>query len=601
MSRKSRFDDQFIELTARLSIAPATWLIITTLSFITISVRADMRDLTGGRAVLYVGMSVLVLPIVMLITDSVARKVQPVPWKTVILAASGWILVGLCRILVESLLVYVWNVEHPTIGWNVYAAQLFVPAIWAMILGFSSALNMQIVMSISSHDQLVERLKMTTKERWERLSVERQILASQVAEFIKPQIARISELLEVMSASAPSEALREEVTQVAEQSRDLVRRSAREVADLAQRRQDLAAMQVDPPERTVHGLWPSKELQPPWRSAPMASSFALIVTMIPIAFSSGVSTLYLTSAVLVLTVIVNYLLWVSFGKLVMRVSKSLSLVLIIVVNVFSPGLSYVVLTFGLLPVSNFNFSPRLPFAVISMIVLAGMMMTLAQIWSRDRKELESRETIISELNQQLQELESDTRLEYERVCLQSAKLLHGPIQGRLAAVAMSLAISDGAGREVQIETVAACRVLLDACLSDLDHMMQADRTVPVVEVGLRELRRQWRGLLEIQWTLNPDIVQVIDSDPDARARVAEFIGECATNASRHGAARRLEVSGILAAAGNIELTVRDDGCGPSLPVVPGSGLGLLGEEGETWSIGPNPDGGCVVSLRLASH
>lgn len=601
MIRRSRFDGQFIELTARLSIAPTTWLIITALSFITIAVRADIRDLTGGRAALYVGMSVLVLPLVMMITDSVARKVQHVPWKTVTIAASGWICVGLCRILVESLLVYLWNVDDPIIGWNVYAAQLFVPAIWAMILGFSSALNLQIWMSISSQDQLVERLKMTTKERWERLSVERQILASQVAEFIKPQITRISELLEVMSASVPSVALREEVTQVAEQSRDLVRRSAREVADLAQRREDLAAMQVDPPVRIVHGFWPSHEPQTPWRSAPMASFFALVVTMIPIAFSSGPPTLYLTSVVLVLTLIVNYLLWMIFGVLVMRVPKFLSLIVIIAVNVISPGLSYGVLTFGLLRVSNFSFSPRLPFAAMSMIVLAGMMITLAQIWSRDREELERREAVISDLNQQLQGLEADTRLEYERVCVQSAKLLHGPIQGRLAAVAMSLAMSDRAGREVQIETIASCRVLLDACLSDLDHMMQADRTVPVVEVSLRELRRQWRGLLEIQWAMNPDIVQLIDNDSDTRAKVADFLGECATNASRHGAARRLVVSGVLAASGNIELTVRDDGCGPSLPVVPGSGLGLLGEEGNTWSIGSNPDGGCVVSLRLASH
>ena len=59
-----KIDDQILGLATRLAIAPPTWIFITALSVITISIRADIRGITGGEAIIYVSASVLVVPFV---------------------------------------------------------------------------------------------------------------------------------------------------------------------------------------------------------------------------------------------------------------------------------------------------------------------------------------------------------------------------------------------------------------------------------------------------------------------------------------------------------------------------------------------------------
>ena len=80
-----------------------------------------------------------------------------------------------------------------------------------------------------------------------------------------------------------------------------------------------------------------------------------------------------------------------------------------------------------------------------------------------------------------------------------------------------------------------------------------------------------------------------------RSKVEDFLGDCVTNASRHGAARNLEITCRLNESGLIELRAEDDGRGLGHKFVPGSGLGSLGEMDVNWSIENHLGGGCVVT------
>lgn len=589
-----RTNDRFLALAARLAIAPSTWIFITALSIITISVRADMREISGGQAFLYVGISVMVVPVVVSLVGLLLKVWHPQVLGVVILAVIAWVVAGLGRIGAESFLAHFWNLSDPILGFNVYFAQLVTLPIWAAILGTFGALNIQLLNTIDEQSRLISRLRMSTEERWNELTVEREVLARQVAESIKPQIGRISELLDKLKTNKPSVELGNEIHQVAEQCRDLVRRSSRETAELAQRRQDLVEAKGRTTQPLFIGLWPIQRPTAPWPPATGASLLALSVTMLPIAAASGSVTLFLVIAVALITVAINRLLWTLIGSRFRHLSEPLAWLAISFVNVASPLIAYFGLTTALSRIANMNFFPRLPVAAFSMLFLGGVMITLAQIWSRDRKQLRDHATAVNKLGEELAELDADTRIEYERVCQQTSRLLHGPIQGRLAAVSMSLAMSSSDGQRIPSETLAVCRGLVDACLSDLDQMMQVDKVLPPIEVSLRELRRRWTGLLDIRWSFNNEILAELDRDATLRSKVEDFLGDCATNACRHGAARNLEFRCGLNDLGLIELSAEDDGRGLDQDFEPGSGLSTLGTFGVNWSIANRSGGGCLV-------
>ena len=588
-------DVQILGLATRLAIAPPTWIFITALSVITISIRADIRGITGSEAIIYVSASVLVVPFVMALVALLLKVWQPQTAALVVLATCAWLVSGIGRIAVESSLAFSWNLSQPWLGWNVYIAQLVVPPIWAAILGYFGALNIALMRAIDEQNRLVTRLRMSTEERWNELTVEREALARHVADSIKPHISRISQLIENLKANKSSVDLGTEMQQVAEQCRDLVRRASRETSELAKRRQELMLADSQRAQVFFIGLWPIQRPMAPWLPATGATTIALVITMFPVALASGLVTLMLTIAVTLLTVILNRFFWKLIGMRIHQLSEAVTWVVIAVVNLASPTLAYFGLTTLLSRFTNMDFFPRLNVGAWSILVMGGSMITMAQIWSRDRKQLSNNAQAVDNLKNELLELDADTLSEYERVCEQTSRLLHGPIQGRLAAVAMSLAMSGRDEQSIPSETLVACRGLIDACLLDLDQMMQVGKVSPPIEVSLRELRRRWAGLLDIRWDFDRAVLETLDKDLALRSKVEDFLGDCATNASRHGAARNLEITCRLNESGLIELRAEDDGRGLSHKFVPGSGLGSLGEMDVNWSIENHLGGGCVVT------
>lgn len=588
-----------VELTARFALAPVTWILISALSVITISVRADIRDLFGHRAVLYVALSVLVVPAILLVADSLIAFTALRLRGIILTAVGAWLAAAIGRILIESLLAITWGIPNPILSWNVYLAQLLALPVWAAVIGYSRALNVELAETVVQQERLLDRLRMSTVERWNELAAQKEILSRHVADSIRPQINHIRELLSRVDEAGRSTSLNVELQSVAEHSRELVRRASRETADLARQRHDLESISGSKPRRILVGLWPTRGSTAALATSVRATLLALAVTTIPVALASSFEALWLTVVALFLTVGINIAAWTMFGRFVNSWPSITAWALIIIINFLSPLLAYAACTTVLRLIFGVTFLPRLPVAAGSMILIAGIVITLSQIWARDWYALRSSESNIRSLTRQLQQLEANTEAEYERVCQQTARLLHGPIQGRLAAVAMSLSMWRADQPGIPAETLASCRGLIDACLADLDAMMQGDGSLPPVESSLRELRRRWSGLLEIEWRFDPHVVRHIDADMTLRSRIEDFIGDAATNASRHGLARCLSIYGYLSPQGTIDIRAVDDGTGPNLPIVVGSGLGALGSQDQDWTITRAPGGGCIVLCHFA--
>lgn len=586
-----------VESAARMSLSPATWGVFSALSIISVSMRAALRDLHGSSAVVYVLLSVVIVPIVVGVVGAVTAAAPMRTRLWVPVAVATWITAGLGRILVETILAAAWELPQQ-LDWHVYAGQLVAVPLWAGSLGLIRAMNVQLMDVLTHQDRLIARLQMTAAERWDELAAERAVLASHVSERIKPEVNRISVLLASAEPSGLNVELSEELQQVAERSRELVRRASGETTELADRRRRLDADLGIVSNATFAGFLPAMRSTTAWSASPLAVGIALALTMLSVALVGGSVAWGLTGSVLVLSVIVNGVAWRLMGRVLASLPEMAAWVAVIAVNIASPLVAFTIFTGVLSRVVGLTFVPRLPVVAGSFLVLGGIVITFAQIWARERAELLRNVTRVEALKRDLEALDADTQLEYERACVQAARLLHGPIQGRLAAVVMSLQFGARDARGITPETLASCRALVDACLADLEVLLRIDTNAQPLESTLRELRRRWSGLVEVRWTVEPVAARRIEASSPLRAQVEDLIGDCVTNASRHGSARHIHFTVEADASEGVVIRADDDGTGPALPLVRGTGLRSLGELGVDWSIAAGANGGCRVQARL---
>lgn len=231
--------------------------------------------------------------------------------------------------------------------------------------------------------------------------------------------------------------------------------------------------------------------------------------------------------------------------------------------------------------------------VLAVLVAARLVVGLEARWARQTAEL-------AHVNADLEQANRELSDEVHTVRDQLAGILHGPVQGRLAAASMALrmyvaAEESGESRDLA-STVRTTTTLLDRAQADIEQIGRLDeaREVPL-GIGVERIARTWQGLLEI------------DFEEDERwARPADFtsgcidvIAELVTNASRHGNARRVAIRyrGVDEAHASIE--VCDDGSGPSGQVIEGQGLGAVRRWGGEWRIDRGPEGGARVTVTLA--
>ncbi|HEV8024721.1 MAG TPA: hypothetical protein VGP37_07540, partial [Candidatus Nanopelagicales bacterium] len=201
---------------------------------------------------------------------------------------------------------------------------------------------------------------------------------------------------------------------------------------------------------------------------------------------------------------------------------------------------------------------------------------------------------LAQMRDSLNELDADMRRQCDRVTAQTASMLHGPIQGRLATIGMTLRF---AGDQISEKDLATIDALLRACEVDLMRAAwdpRGDRVL-VAQV-LDALRSQWAGLMTITWTLTPDVSDEINKDSLLVRSLETLVADLASNASRHGGAKEVHLE-ISLSDSHLHILARDNGSGPTTQMQPGIGLGTMDPSGP--SIYIDPDGWCCVPAVIS--
>lgn len=240
---------------------------------------------------------------------------------------------------------------------------------------------------------------------------------------------------------------------------------------------------------------------------------------------------------------------------------------------------------GLIPL------PAIGVFVAGVFILGRLVSGVNLRWARVTEELAQVNSALAAANRELMHELGQVR---ERL----ADVLHGPVQGRLAAASMALRLyadAQASGREGDLPaTLRTTTLLLDRAIQDLEQIGQ--RTEPEwtsLGAGLEHVAQTWAGLVTVTWSVAEG-----DAFPSSsRTLVVAIAGELVTNASRHADARNVDLAVRVASEG-VEIDAINDGRPPRVAPQPGAGLGMVARHDGTWAIDRTADGRTRVRVRV---
>ena len=210
-----------------------------------------------------------------------------------------------------------------------------------------------------------------------------------------------------------------------------------------------------------------------------------------------------------------------------------------------------------------------------------------------------------ELEEEAQNLQRNASISHDQI----AHLLHGPVQGRLAAISMALNVHLAQVHRGESPSVAELRgqinVLLDGVEGDVRNLISRSDAAPTpFPEFLESLALRWRGLATLHISGNSEADSYLSRNSLLTQHVIRSVEEAATNASRHGNARRVDISYFCQPvdpnepAGDIQLVVNvtDDGLGPASTVNPGLGLNSISAAGGQWELTAGPVSGSQLRI-----
>ena len=257
-----------------------------------------------------------------------------------------------------------------------------------------------------------------------------------------------------------------------------------------------------------------------------------------------------------------------------------------------------VVTANWIHMSNFEQRNEYPPIVFSARTLAGIILAsfIVTIVMARRKTIED----LVEMNKKLQvDLDwMDNRSRELRKEL--ASILHGPLQGRIAGVALALRIiaaDEEATEDEKNKKLDDIEKLLESVMHDVQELFKIEKTKvePSIVMKLINLRRSWDGIAVVKWTIEPHVFAVLSAS--YFKTISEILYEAVSNSVRHGGATGVSIA-FNADDKNIILTIKDDGKGVSTSPIPGAGLHKFSEYGATYSFDRAVEEGAKLTVLL---
>lgn len=175
------------------------------------------------------------------------------------------------------------------------------------------------------------------------------------------------------------------------------------------------------------------------------------------------------------------------------------------------------------------------------------------------------------------------------VAREMSRVLHGAVQTRLVACAMTIDNSSKSGDEV----------LLNLAMLEALSILQAPLPNQESEITLgAEVERKtslWHGLCAFELQIDPRLVDVTNPEPREVGRIVE---EGISNSIRHGGASKIAVSVMSGADGSVMIQIDDNGSGISKQSrnKPGIGSAIFASAtGGSWSLSPLEQGARLIA------
>ena len=240
-------------------------------------------------------------------------------------------------------------------------------------------------------------------------------------------------------------------------------------------------------------------------------------------------------------------------------------------------------------------------AIVGVVLFLGLTVVVeASMQAAARVEmLEVTNRDLSEITGRLNHLGLVTR---EQV----AELLHGPVQGRLAAVSLAIRLHMDSLQRGEDPSLSELKRRVDHLLDETSRDLQRLGREPVdssrdVAERLTAVVIQWQGFLDLTVDTDALVVDVLHGHPDVAERLARCLDEAVTNASRHGGARRVMARCRIEEGSLLVLDVVDDGIGVIDSPTAGIGLESVTASGGVWQFVPVSGTGAHLRVTWIVH
>jgi signal transduction histidine kinase len=452
-------------------------------------------------------------------------------------------------------------------------------------IGFASLTDRRRQMMVLSAQR--ERLIALRSQAESRALQRSEELQQIIARIVTPEIDRLRSIVSTLGMNPGLDRLRQIQDDISAYSNTMVRRISHDMSP--------AGDPVDPEPTPILSTWrDSARLAASAQvSAPLTAIAALLLYLSQFNLGCVGIPFLAVMAFLLVTVGVGLL-----GRLEMLARSPISLIWLVMSALLGFAAYRFVLDSGPQQCTWATTWWESSIATVTAVTVFIGLTIVVQSSRQAARMIRDLETTNQEIAEVTQEFNVAGALTQEQI----SQILHGPVQGRLAAAVMALRIHMD---EVEKGGTPSTQVLqqrigelLDEAAGDLVALAEIPRERPgdATEI-LSDLSIRWRGFLDIDIAIHESAQRFLTEHRDWVPRVTQCIDEALTNSSRHGFARNVHVDLSLDGVAFLSLTVIDDGRGVAQPPHQGLGLASITSTGGTWQLSSQPLGGARLHVQ----